>query len=228
MNERTIEQHESYGMLAFNRVTHTDADLYGTSVEHNNTITMQVKTGYRVRNLNNYNYFGDKEIVEVEMSYSQFYDAIANMNFNDGVPVTIRRINGKRMKDPPKTDVRGVFENEFKETLKKSTEEINAAIEKVTTLLETKKNVTKADKESILQNLIMAQRGFGSTAEFIYNQFNEQMDKSVTEAKGEVEAFIDGKIRATGLETLGNTSKAYNSIELIKEECEKCETEKTD
>jgi hypothetical protein len=41
-----------------------------------------------------------------------------------------------------------------------------------------------------------------SNLPFIQSMFNEQMDKTVKEAKGEIEAFTQNKIHALGLEKL--------------------------
>ena len=58
------------------------------------------------------------------------------------------------------------------------------------------KTLTKADKENILKKLNMLDSDIGSNIEFIADQFNEQMDKTVMEAKGEIESFCQNKINA--------------------------------
>ena len=48
---------------------------------------------------------------------------------------------------------------------------------------------------------------------FVSDQFREQMEKTVLEAKSEVEAFIEHKIRSTGMEALGYKKENYPLIE---------------
>ena len=62
-----IETHPSYGMLQFNRVSHSGGTaLFGSSIQHKDTITMYLREGEVSRCLNNDHYFGHKQIVEVE------------------------------------------------------------------------------------------------------------------------------------------------------------------
>ncbi len=42
----------------------------------------------------------------------------------------------------------------------------------------------------------MLKSDIGSNIEFIADQFNEQMDKTVMEAKGEIESFCQNKINS--------------------------------
>ena len=76
--------------------------------------------------------------------------------------------------------------------MKKSNELINEVVE----LFSSKKTLTKADKENILKKLNMLNYDIGSNIGFIADQFNEQMDKTVMEAKGEIESFCQNKINA--------------------------------
>nr|DAZ57115.1 MAG TPA: hypothetical protein [Caudoviricetes sp.] len=56
--------------------------------------------------------------------------------------------------------------------------------------------LTKADKENILKKLNMLNSDIGCNMDFIADSFNEQMDKTVMEAKGEIESFCQNKINA--------------------------------
>lgn len=76
--------------------------------------------------------------------------------------------------------------------MEKSKELINEVAE----LFSSKKTLTKADKENILKKLNMLNYDIGSNIGFIADQFNEQMDKTVMEAKGEIESFCQNKINA--------------------------------
>ena len=193
----TKTSHPSYGTLLFNRAYGGKTPLFGSSIEHSNVITMELRHADITRGLNRDNIFGNKHIVKVEMSYSQFAEAITSFGQGTGIPVTIRYTE-KDGKIPPCDFVsqREQFTGEFKEhannAMKKSKELINEVVE----LFSSKKTLTKADKENILKKLNMLNCDIGSNIGFIADQFNEQMDKTVMEAKGEVEAFCQNKINA--------------------------------
>ena len=134
--EKTIaddrETHPSYGMLGFSRIAKCEGTpLFGTSMQHSNTIVLRLKAASRRRDLNNDWYFGGKELFEVEMSYSQFAELITSIGVGDGVPVTIRRINGQTMPSTPFEDKGELHIREFEQHLKDTYEDVRALIRNV-------------------------------------------------------------------------------------------------
>lgn len=196
------ETHESYGMLQFCRSTGGCSPLFGTSVKHGDKIRMYLRHGAIERSLNNDWYTATGEIACVEMSYSQFAEAITSMNSGSGVPVTIKYLNGQKMDDCPYVDKRKQFENEFSDKLNTVNDDVNKLIDDITALFNEKKTLTLKDKTAIMTKLYTIQQNIGTNTAYVYEQFNEQMEKTIAEAKGEIELFFQNKIHAfasTGL-----------------------------
>ena len=187
--------HPSYGTLLFSRSTGAKEALFGSSIQHRDTICMTLHHASIERGLNRDWIHGDKVIAEVEMSYSQFAEAITSMNIGTGVPVTVRWTE-KDGKISPCDFVskREQFEDEFKTQRKNATRVSAELIQEVTELFNQKGTLKKADKEEILRKLNKLKMDIGINTDFIVNQFNEQMDKTVMEAKGEIEAFYQNKV----------------------------------
>jgi len=190
------ETHESYGLLQFCRTTGSNTPLFGTSTQHPCRIRMYLRQGATERQLNKDYYFAESEIACVEMSYSQFAEAITSMNVGSGVPVTIKYLNGKKMENCPFEDRRKQFENEFAEQITDINSEVATILDEVNDLFSEKKSLTKKDKDEILSKLRYLKTEIGSNTEFIFKQFNEQMDKTVAEAKGEIELFFQNKVNS--------------------------------
>lgn len=191
-----ISTHPSYGTLLFSRKSGGGkTSLFGSSIQHRDTICMTLHHASIERGLNRDWIHGDKVIAEVEMSYSQFAEAITSMNIGTGVPVTVRWTE-KDGKIPPCDFVskREQFEDEFKTQRKNATRVSEELIQEVTELFNQKGTLKKADKEDILRKLNKLKMDIGINTDFIVNQFNEQMDKTVMEAKGEIEAFYQNKV----------------------------------
>lgn len=188
--------HPSYGTLLFSRRTGAKA-----SIE---------------RGLNRDWIHGDKVIAEVEMSYSQFAEAITSMNIGTGVPVTVRWTE-KDGKIPPCDFVskREQFEDEFKTQRKNATRVSAELIQEVTELFNQKGTLKKADKEEILRKLNKLKMDIGINTDFIVNQFNEQMDKTVMEAKGEIEAFYQNKVNAIAHAALVEHREEFQKLESL-------------
>lgn len=193
----TKTSHPSYGTLAFSRRTGGATPLFGSSIEHRDTIAMTLYHADITRGLHQDSIYGNRAIAEVEMSYSQFAEAITSMNMGSGVPVTIRWTE-KDGKIPSCDFVskREQFADEFKEKRKRATEDAQQLIEDITELFSQKKALTKADKNAILNKLHHLNMDIGCNMDFIADQFNEQMNKTVMEAKGEIEAFCQNKVNS--------------------------------
>lgn len=196
------EKHPSYGMLQFCRVSGGTTALFGSSLQHKNTIKMYLREGEVSRELNNDWYFGGKEIIEVEMSYSQFAEAITSLNQGSGVPVTIRYFQGKKIPECPFIDKKQQFENEFAQRLDNANAQIDSLIKEVKELFAEQKSSGKGDGDEILQKLHQIQMEVSDNAKFTYEMFNEQMDKTVQEAKGEIEAFMQNKLNSIASQAL--------------------------
>lgn len=189
--------HPSYGTLLFNRAYGDKTPLFGSSIEHSNVITMELRHADITRGLNRDDIFGNKPIAIVEMSYSQFAEAITAFRQGTGVPVTIRYTEKDgRIPSCDFVSKREQFTGEFKEQTSKAMKKSEELIEEVAELFSSKKALTKTDKENILKKLNMLKSDIGSNIEFIADQFNEQMDKTVMEAKGEIESFCQNKINS--------------------------------
>lgn len=211
------QYHESYGMLGFHRVTACGAQpLFGSSIKHRDTIMLTLKEGYMNRSLNEDWYFGGDALFEVEMSATQFADLITSLNQGDGVPVTIRYKRVGELHEcekPPFIDRGSLHREEFKEHLDKvygtSKRLINVLEEKFAT----KKSFTKADKEEILNICRSIKQNIGCNLDFQVGQFDAQMEKTTTEAKGEIEAFFQNKINQIAQQALvDNPEKLFGDV----------------
>lgn len=202
-----IPTHPSFGMLQFNRAYGSSGRaLFGSSIKHSNVITLRITQGSVNRGLSENWFFGGKSYVEAEMSYSQFAEAISSFGMGSGVPITLKYVNGERIEDCPFFSTIERFQEEFKERQDSAAEVLKDGIKTAKKLLSEKKSFGKKDIEELLGILEHANREQGGNATFIYDQFNRQMEKTVTEAKGEVEAFVQSKLHSITMDALANGS----------------------
>lgn len=211
MDEFKKETHESYGMAGFYRTTCSQGHaLFGSSIKHRDTIRLRIGTADVCRGLNTDWYHKDKDIIEIEMSQSQFADLITSFNVGDGVPVTIRRLNGKGLEDCPYIDKGEVHLNEYKQHLATQN---NLALQLINDVKEVfeKKSFTKADKQEVLSLLTRLYNEVKPNEEYQVRAFQEQMDATTKEAKGEIEAFFENRIRS-----IAQTKLLENTDEIKK------------
>lgn len=192
MRENEKMQHPSYAMISFHHVRGGNPVMFGSSVPHDERIQLTIQHAECERSLSRNWYFGGKNIVEAEMSYAQFAEAISNMN-TSGVPCTLLYTE----KDGSIPDCefelsRKIYEDEFSKQLEETNRLTNQLIASVSELFE-KPRLTKAEKEEVLKALQKIKMELGENSGFILKQFNEQMERTVTEAKADIEEFAKTK-----------------------------------
>lgn len=196
--KREIYRHPAFGMLGFKRVSGRDNVLFGSSIKHNDRIQLTIKHGEQNRTLHKDIYYGRETIVEVEMSYSQFAECIGAMNVGDGVPCTIQYTEkeGCIPAIEENNSKREQFRNEFSDTISKAMEQVQMQINQIQESIDTKKSLGVKDRKEIISQLQQVKYNIGCNLDFCVEQFDEQMDKSTMEAKGEIETFCQNKINS--------------------------------
>jgi len=203
------ENYESkpcYGMLSFSRCSSGGIGLHGSTIPHENYITMTVKRGSIKRDFGETRYYGEDVILRVDMSQTQFSDAITSMGMGDGVPVTLdyTEIDGNIPK-PPVPNTRALLENDLMEHIREARKKVadtKAKVEEITA----KRTLTKKDKEELMNLLSNLEHNVSSDTVFLAEQMQRQMDKTVTEAKGEIEAFTQNRLHSIALEALSRNN----------------------
>ena len=219
-----IDKKPAYGMLSFHRVSGGDPNLFGSSVKHNQKIMLTLKQGHVTRELNHDWYGGDTTLFEVEMSYTQFAELISAMNVGDGIPVTIRFIQGKGNIEGIETiNRRTQFLNEFKEKNDESANMATELITKLKNIFSQKRTIKASEREEILSTLTKLYNAVNSHNDFMLKQFDESMEGISTEAKGEVEAFVQNKLNSIALAIMKEQEElkldsSVNPIKMIEGE----------
>ena len=198
------KKHPSYANLYIGRSQCSGKRaLYGSSVKHSDIITLKISPSYIGRSLHNDHYYVDTQsYIEIEMSQAQFAQAITSLNMGDGTPVTLRRLNGQFIAECPFEDKRMQFDTEFSDDMNATVQKFDNDIEEIESILAQKRSITKADKERILAAVHHIQRVLGSDIPFLFSQFNKQMEKTVTEAKAEVEGHIRSRMDDLAMQNL--------------------------
>jgi hypothetical protein len=224
--ETEVKKHESFGMVGLSRVSCNPPDnLFGSSIKHGTYIELSIKRAEYHRDLSRDWFFARDEIVSVKLGPSQFCDLITNMNVGEGVPCTLNYVMREKMQDVPIEDKRVQFRNEFDKDMEGIASRLDRAVAKLEELKKSK-TIKKGDIESLRDMVLMARQDIKSNVPFVNNSFAEQMDKTVTEAKAEVEAFATHMVMRTGIAALkGETPQFQEGHEIKKLEKENEENE---
>lgn len=199
----TAESHESYAMIGISRI-HSGADepLFGSSITHSNCIRVRIKHATVDRSYNNdrFDAYG-QSIIEVDLSLTQFAEFITSMNVGSGVPCTIAYQNGAQIARPPFINKREQFVNEFKKDTTKVAKKLDDLLAFAKSL-EKKASVSKGDRTELTRMIAHVRQDINSDMPFVAQQFNEQMERTIHEAKGEVEGYVAQRTQELGLQNL--------------------------
>lgn len=213
--ERETFKHPAFGMIGFSRVSGGKNTLFGSSIEHNDRIILKIKHGEQNRLLHEDWYYGRGLITEVEMSYSQFAECITAMNVGDGVPCTIRYTekDGNIPAIAKNESKREQFRQEFSDKILKAMEKVQDQINEIQKSLDDKKNLGVKDRKEMISKLQQVKYNIGSNLDFCVEQFDEQMEKTTLEAKGEIEAFCQNKINSIAQAALAENREKIVELE---------------
>jgi hypothetical protein len=218
LDDEEETDHPAYGMISISKISGGETALFGSSIRHNNKISLSIKSAKLCRGLNNDRYHAKKQIVEVELSNDQFTSFISNANCGDGSPCTLRYIQGKRIENPPAPlNRRHQFTQEFKDTLSKLFKDSESLSAEANRLLNRSGALKKAEKDRINSLLHRVSANTKANLAFTFEQFQETLDKTVVAATSEVNGNIQTMIQSLGLEHLENALESHLSPPALEE-----------
>lgn len=205
-NNKHIAKHESYGMIGASRVSsNRGTTLFGSSIQHSQTIVFTLEKGEHTRNYGGSDYYhGNETLVEFEMSQTQFAELITSMNRGEGVPCTLKYVNGKKIQNSPYQSKMDIITESFKSKLKNLGSQLKATVRDAVEILENKPSITKGDRQLLLSSITSLVQKIEDNIPFVGTQFQEQMEQTMLEAKHEVEAFVENKLRSAGIDMVSN------------------------
>lgn len=199
-------KHPSMVLIGVSRCNHggKGASLFGSSIEHDTTICLTIKQASVERNLSNdwFHSTTNLPLIEIEMSPTQYAEMITNMNCGDGVPATLRQKDGVRFEYPVITTKAQQFQNEIKDDISEVLNNFKKAKTRSNELLNSIKPLSKAEKQELLTLIESLDRLAQDHLPFMIDQFGRQMEKTVAEAKSEVDAYVVHTIMETGIKTI--------------------------
>ena len=186
MNEP--ERHESYGRMGFSRGQGREMSLFGSSILHQHHIILEIETATRMRRLSQDRIQGDEVVLRAVMSQDQFDSAMSGINQGSGVPITLQYVSGDDhiREDPPRPRRREEFQEEVEDNLRETLEELDGIIE-------------SAPPGPVRKRLETLRGRLKSNLPFLQDQFQKQMERSVAEAKAEIDSFMTQRERAAGM-----------------------------
>ncbi len=196
-----VKEHPSFGMIGVSRRSANGVTpLFGSNIQHQHTFTITIKRAENNRHLNTDWFHGKEQLMEIEMSGAQFLEMMTSFNMGDGIPCTIRQFNHINYPDPPYENPLDTFQKEFDVTMKNLGKECASIVEDCIKLLKEKPSIGKADRDFIMNGISKLMQEVTSNIPFVNQQFSKSVEKTVSQAKNEIETFLTHRMVSLGID----------------------------
>jgi hypothetical protein len=213
--EEKREEHPSYGMVGINRCQSSGTNLFGSIAKHHSFITLEIRRASVTRHLSNDWYHAESlPLIEIELTHTQFGELITSPGVGNGVPCTIRQINGKSQGECPEPPrMVSKFEGDLKATTAETVSELKALRNKLNeSLLPGNKPLNKTEQRDLLEKINSAIASVESSIPYIEQSFGEELEKQTDKAFAEVEAYAGHLMHNIGERALGAHLAAGNGL----------------
>ena len=199
-------KHPAMGLVTLHRVTcgGKGMSLFGTEVKHREYIEITLHEANVERELYSDWTHQERALVSFALSSAQFADMLLKINDGDGVPATITWSYGKSHKMPDIQSKAETFRHETKSALDRGLGGFNDAFAAVKTALEEGQPLTKKGLRETASRFKALEDSLSGTVPFIIEQFSEQMEKVVSDAKAEYDAFVQTSVDKLGVQAIKN------------------------
>lgn len=220
VTESIVESHPAFVSVNLSKRQGYTGPLFGSAVKHQyTTVALTISSAKRHHSHGIDRYFaGQKSIIEIEMTESQFAQFVTTWNRGEGIPATMRYLNGAAVPRIPEEKVEHERAMEsFKENTKDKIEEFKESHKKLQTILN-KKNIGKNDREEINELFLKVDRWLTDGAPYMVETFHEVAERTIAKAKIEIDAFAKSIVMKSGELALQN-AKLLTTVE-----CNNCGT----
>lgn len=199
--------HPSYAMIDINRsVSGADDEFFGSCVPHRGGVSITIHTGEMVRRTlyDEEPNTGRKTIIKLKMAPDQFAMLIGGLGDSRGIPATIERLNGKRVKFQPPFDhdLKSQVDRGISEALGDAVRKVKEAEAKIEAILD-KKSITMGDREEIRKIHYHMIRLLTDSLPFLADQIQNAATHMARAAQSEIENRIRGAVERLGKSELG-------------------------
>jgi hypothetical protein len=205
--ERKLD-HPAFGTISASRISGR-THLVGSHVEHSGFVRIEIKRASCHADAYSESYFGRELVARLDLTEAQWVNLVARMNQGQGTPCTLRLVGTGPLEELPEL----ASTMKLDERLADGATRMNAELDKLiaTQVAEMRKvadKLGKKDSERFLMDLRVLEDNFRANAKFHHVELTEKKETLVVEAKLEIEAAINSKITALGIESLQQLANA--------------------
>lgn len=203
------QNHPAFAVAVVNTRSGTQRALFQSDLMHSNTVVLSVQTATRKRDLQRDWIHPRRELIEIEMSETQWGALVSSMGRGGGVPVTLRRSENEAfvptLPYQPRT---AENRREVQETVDRLLADAKAAMAALDAAEDSKAGVK--ERRELRNRLRSTLSNAGGNARFAIDSLAEAAESLVNQAKADIETHI---MRASAAHDI-RASVAFPTLEL--------------
>ena len=211
-NDSETLSHPAFGVITMSMVRGANVSLFGSDLGHSSRVCIRISTADLDRHLHRDWIHSRKEFIQIELSQAQFAQFITSNGNGSGTPVTIRyRTNseGKYEQIPyikPTESKHDVHRREIQQSAQSQIDTIMAGVASLKELAESGKIGKKALDQAI-NNIEHSVNNLPANLSFAVESAEEALEKATSDAKIEVESYIQQTATRLGLNSISDLNK---------------------
>lgn len=215
MNSGEVYSHPAYGVVTLTQVTGGSTVLFGSDIGHNAAMRIQVQRAELRRDLGRDWVFGKDILCEFEMSHAQFAQFITSQGNGGGTPVTLVYAappNAGLEVIPGIEHIQSKADLHREEIGRSSAEQIQKITEvlaAINALVESGAIPKKELKEKLF-NLTCHVKNLPGNLEYSVKAAEVALEKATSDAKIEVESYIQMTAHRLGLDSISKLAQLEN------------------
>ena len=215
-HERTRRSHPSFGNIAVSRGRGSARRLFGSKARHNNSVTVTVSRAVEDRHLSNNWFHATEDVLEIEMSETQWSRFVSSGGMGGGTPCTLRRMASGAVERQPtlplgEATTKERHENELKEMVAERIAATLGVIERMAALTDSA-SVSKRELRALVAAAKHEIAGIPESMRYVLSEFDEAMEVIVAESKTEVEVFANAVIHDSGLQAIAGQVRLVDEL----------------
>lgn len=198
---KDYETDKSWGMIGASKVTGGGNNFFNSDIETRTFIEITLMSAQKARDLKQDWIMGDKVLFKVKMTPIQWVNFLTCMNEGDGVPCTIEytKEEGHIPFKPEKPRLDIIYE-EHEAVVNSSLDSLNDLEEAIKGL---SSKISKKAYDELLSKIsaakfVLTDKGL----DFARTQAKKELNSMVNQAKANITAYTEMKIRDLGIEAL--------------------------
>lgn len=214
----SITTHPAFGMISVNRVNTNGTTLFGSDLNHQEYINLEVYEGQSCEHSGSTCYMRQRRlpIVSVNLSVAQWATLVSSFGLGEGIPCTLRSKREGEFQQMPFIEAvettKQRFDRQIKDAVARETAHLQEVLAAITSL-SSKGNAGKKELQE-LQRLAASRIGnLPSNFAFTNTLIEEQMEHIVAAGKAELEAVATGVAQRLGVKTMQDLIALENKEE---------------